>query len=476
MTLSKQQFMSKPKIKQLPPAEKERRWKQHLMSEGGTISRRNDQRVQGRGDYFSSARSWADRQLKKIPRGTFGRVGAAIAGAPGQAAGDLIAHLTGRGDYNIVKNSLIRDGNVLRPDQMSFSPSGAASVRIRRREFIGDLVTPDVPAAFNQTQFRLQPTESKTFPWLSAVGDHFSEWELHGAILTFETTSSNFSQGMALGTIAIATQYNASELPYSEMRDILQAAYHSRGNPSECIMHGVECDPSLQVSGQLFTRRFGTSGPPNDYDHGVVTVATEGLPSAPGTVLGRLFITYDVELNLPALPTGDAYSGRCCTLFTGDTYSTSDPPIGDTVLVEQADAPNRLTYGTSVGSNVMALLPSNGPWARPNLPPADQNALVAWLSDSTITAGMQHVSFANKGFYMLELTLFGQNHSSPGDIVAAATLTQDINITVTTQMPNACAITYFRVTCECTASDQSITLTRQNPSSTITWTVLTVCS
>lgn len=475
MTLNKQQFMARPKIKVLPSVERERRWKQHLMSEGGLAVKPNDQRVRGRGDYFSSARSWADRQLKKIPRGTFGRMGSAIAGAPGQAAGDLISHLTGRGDYNVAKNSLIRDGNILRPDQMSFSPTGAAAIRIRRREFIGDLAAPSAPVAFNQTQFRLQPTDGKTFPWLSAVADHFSEWELHGAILTFETTSSNFAQNMALGTIAFATQYNANELPYSDMREILQAAYHSRGNPSECIMHGIECDPDLQASEHLFTRRFGTSGPPNLYDHGVVTVATEGLPAAPGTVLGRLFITYDVELNLPALPTGDSKDGKCCTLWNS-SYTTSEPPMGDPLIVTPITTPNNLTYGTAAGNNVMALLPSNGPWARPNLPPADQSALVAWISESSITAGMQHVSFAHQGTYLLELTMIDNDATTaPGDVVDAAALTPDVQIIEYYTNLFATGPTYYRVTVECDSPDQSITLTRKSASNIVTWSVLTVC-
>jgi len=479
MTLSKQQFMARPKIKALPGAEKERRWKQHLTT--GPSVRNTSQRVRGRGDYtFSSAKSWADQQLKKIPRGTFGKIGNAIAGAPGQAAGDLISHLTGRGDYNVNKNSLIHDGNVLRPNQMSFSPTGAASIRIRRREYIGDLAAPANPVAFNQTQFRLQPTDGKTFPWLASVANHFSEWELHGAILTFETTSSNFAQNMALGTVAFATQYNSNELPYSDMREILQAAYHSRGNPSECIMHGIECDPALQASEHLFTRRHGTYGPPNLYDHGVVTVATEGLPAATGTVLGRLFITYDVELNLPALPTGEEFAGSALTLW-GTTYTTDEAPLGDPLTLSSVyyDDNKMLSYGTGVGNNIMALLPSNGPWARPNLPPESQSALVGWISDSSITPGTQHISFANPGTYIIELSLFGQT-LPPGNMALATALTDDVTVVTWGSylpplpgvIPNS---SYYRATCTCTASDQTIMLSRQNPTSTITFTTITVC-
>jgi hypothetical protein len=449
------------------------------MSEGGLTIGRKSQRIQGRGDYYSDAKAWANRQLEKIPRGTFGRLGASMAGAPGQAAGDLIAHLTGRGDYNVKRNSLIRDGNVLRPDQMSFSPSGAAAIRIQRREFIGDLAAPSEPTAFSQTQYRLQPTDVKTFPWLSAVANHFTEWELHGAILTFESTSSNFAQNMALGTVSIATQYNSNELPFSNMKDILQAAYHSRGNPSECIMHGIECDPTLQASEHLYTRRFGTSGPPNLYDHGVVTVATEGLPAAPGTILGRLFITYDIELNLPALPTGHDYLGNSLSLWTL-TDSTIDAPMGDPLEVQpyyMTPAVKGLSYGVSTGNNVMALVPSNGPWARPNVPVTDQGDLVAWLSESSTSAGMQYLSFANEGTYLLELVVMGTS-TSPGAIAAAEAITSDITVV---SINSAIGLTsptphYFRFTCVSTGADQSIALTRQNTTATTTWSVLTVCS
>jgi hypothetical protein len=451
------------------------------MSDGGLTINRNKQRISGRGGYYqdkyNEMKSWANSQLSKIPKGTFSKMGGALAGAPGMAAGEIIAQLTGHGDYQIAKNSLIDDGGVLKPAQMSFAPTGAASIRIRKREFIDDLVAPEDPTAFSQTQFRLQPTDGKTFPWLSAVAEHFTEWELHGAILTYETTSSNFAQDMALGTVSIATQYNANELPYSNMREILQAAYHSRGNPSESIMHGVECDPTLQASEHLFTRRFGTSGPPNLYDHGVVTVATDGLPAKPGTVIGRLFITYDVELNLPCLPGGNNFDGMCCTLYNA-TPSSTKPPIGDPLSIVSAGV--GLTFGTAAGNNVMALLPSNGPWARPNLPPESLTALVAWISDSNSSPGLQYLSFVNAGTYLIEIYFLAAVGDNPGDFMTVEPLTTDVDVGYYTTFfdaspfPNTCQ-SYGRVTVECESADQSISLLRQNAANVASWTVITVC-
>lgn len=457
--------MSKAKLQDLPAAEKERRWKQS---------------IEGRGHFASKATAWIDSQLKKIPKGTFGKIGHAIAGAPGQVGGDIISYLTGRGDYNIKKNSLIQDGNVLKPSQMSFSATGAASIRMRRREFIGDVIAPTDPTKFTQTQYRLQPTDTKTFPWLSTVAEHFTEWELHGAILTYETTCSNFASDMALGTISIATQYNANETPFSEMREILQAAFHSRGNPSENVMHGVECDPALQASEHLFTRRSGTHGPPNLYDHGVVTVATEGLPAKAGTVLGRLFITYDVELNLPVLPVRTTSVGMSLTLWTLASSSTL-PPMGDPLAVSPQAGNMALSYGTSNGNNVMSLLPSNGPWARPNVPAIYQSSLVAWVSNSTTIGGTQYLSFANAGVYLLEMTFFANTGDPPGDLASVTTLTSDVELHHHTADFNGVpfannSASYIRVVIQCASPDQSISLFRKNASNCSTWTVLTVCA
>jgi hypothetical protein len=205
-----------------------------------------------------------------------------------------------------------------------------------------------------------------------------------------------------------------------------------------------------------------------------VTVATEGLPAQAGTILGRLFITYDVELNLPALPTGDNHLGKSLTLWT-PALSTTDPPMGDPMTVIPLFTDVGLTYGTAIGNNVMALLPSNGPWARPNLPTTYQGGLVAWTSASSISDGMQHLSFANEGTYLLELFIIGT--VLPGDIATAVTLTPDIQITeVQRALTSASMTQYYRFTCVSTGPDQSISLTRQNPTSIVTQTVLTVCA
>jgi hypothetical protein len=310
----------------------------------------------------------------------------------------------GNGDYTIKKNSIIemavnaQNGTATSKD-FTFSASGAASFRVQKREFIAQIVSPSAnPELFNQTQFRIQPTDPGSFPWVSSIAKLFTEYKLHGAIYTFETTSSNYSANMGLGTVALATQYNANTLPFADMNSILQSAYHTRGNPSETLLHGIECDSELQASDRLFTRRDGTDGPPNLYDHGVLTIATEGLPAA-DVGLGRLYVTYDIEFSLPELMIKPAWIDDV-GLIEDPAVGATAPPLGPSLTLV-ASAGSDMTVGAGGGNNVIVLSPSNGPVQEPALTPENRVAMVAWVNDDTTTGTRQYVSFARTGYYTL---------------------------------------------------------------------------
>jgi hypothetical protein len=66
-------------------------------------------------------------------------------------------------------------------------------------------------------------------------------------------------------------------------------------------MAPVECDPRVHRN-QYFVRAgpVPSGASINDYDHANIFVATYGMPSA-GVQLGRLYITYDVDLMEPKL-------------------------------------------------------------------------------------------------------------------------------------------------------------------------------
>jgi len=481
---TKAEFMRRPKILRLPAKERERRWKQHLMSLGGGRAT-----IQGKGQYTGSnplswikskATDFDNRVLKQLPRGTFADWGSKVGGylgssGIGRAAGSLLSQITGRGNYNITSNSIISAGD-LKPSQLSFSPTGSAAVRIKKREFIDSLVVPEVPGDFSTRSFRLQCTDHRTFPWLASIADHFTEWQLMGCVFSFETSSSNYSADMALGTIAIGTQYNANERKFRTMEEILQSPYHTRGNPSETLMHGIECDPTLQVSEGLFTRRLGCDGPPNLYDHGVVTVATEGLPAQAGQVIGRLYVTYDIELSLPVLPAAVTHAGDLCVFGNLNTYSTAGPISGSTSVV--AKFMGNLSFGSGIDAQIMVLPNSNGPHPKPDVDPAVD--LVAWISDSITIPGGQYFTFAQPGTYQLAFGFV--SNTAPGLSAADFTttcLTENIDCSTLTSAGVSIGSIYdttVAITVKTKSANQTLLLTRQTAISVCSTNILTVCN
>lgn len=369
------------------------------------------QTIRGRGGFWGDR--WGDMKslgrraydignetTKHLPPGTFAALGSKF-GPLGGLGGQLLSQLTGRGDYQVKKNSIMHAQ--VGPEGVSFSPEGSATIRVQKREFLGVLRADAItPAEFRQQQYRLQCTDGNTFPWLAGIAEHFTEWEIEGAVVSYESTSSNYSSSMALGTVAIATQYNSNELPYADMTQMLQSAFHTRGNPSEDMMHGIECDPALQASERLYTRRPGTKGPANLYDHGVVTIATEGLPTlAANEVIGRLYVTYDIKLSLPALPIKAPFANLEGVCSHGN-ISVTEPPLGPSLELN-ATAGSPLTFGQTAGDNVLLLRAATGPVVQPTLTPAQENNLVAWVNDSTLTPNSQFMSFARAGRYLVRI-------------------------------------------------------------------------
>lgn len=185
----------------------------------------------------------------------------------------------------------------------SFDATGSARIRIKRRECIGVVNAPDDPASFSSTVLRIQATNSTIAPWGSGIARLFQEYRIIGGVFSFESTFSNYSAAGPLGSIVMATQYNAADRPFNDIDAMLNSAFRTSGNPSENMNHGLECDPHLQAAEFLRCRNNAndwSTCAPNNYDFGNFTIATIGLPAAcANSQVGRLYFTYDMELALP---------------------------------------------------------------------------------------------------------------------------------------------------------------------------------
>ncbi len=215
----------------------------------------------------------------------------------GAMAGESLAKLFGYGDYSMsVKgNSLMAGiGTTVVP---KFQGDGKRGVRIMEREFLANVLSGPTlvsgSTAFNNTAYTLNPTDQTTFPWLSKIATLFDQWEPHGIVFEFVTTSSTFNgSSQALGAVVMAADYDAANPTiYGSKQEAENSDYACSTVPSANLIHGIECDPKERPTPVLFTTQRASQL--NFSNLGTMQISTQGCSTA-GTTLGELWVSYDV--------------------------------------------------------------------------------------------------------------------------------------------------------------------------------------
>ena len=278
--------------------------------------------------------------LKALPRGTFAAAGGAMAGPPGAAAGAVLARVTGYGDYTVTNNSLHKNGSVVSGGVVpQFANKGPTGTRITHREFIGNVVVPPTPSSFSSTNYLMQPGDPSTFPWFNALATNYQAWKLHGAVYSFKSLASEYSSTSALGKVVLSTNYNVLEEPYANMVQAENAEFAVATKPSESMLHPIECASSQRRNDPFYVRdpnkvQSTSNNDPRFYDMCRTQLITEGLTAPAGSILGELWLTYDIELLKPVIsglnsvdPVVGTYTHTNAT--TSNYYSTPYTLVGD---------------------------------------------------------------------------------------------------------------------------------------------------
>jgi len=285
-----------------------------------------------------------------------GAPGAMIGNFLGSKLGHLVEKITGFGDYKLSSNSLMRGG--MRPLQVANSMSNGGFV-IRHREYIGDIKASDV---FTLHQYPLNPGQRQTFPWLSTIASNFEQYRFRGVIFEVVSTASDAvlssNASASLGTISMATDYDAIDAPFTNKRAMLNSMFANSNKPSCGYIHPIECKITQTPLRLQYIRPGGV--PANAdvrmYDLGNTYLATEGMQgSAPWGTCAELWVTYEVELYKQTLgstvltdhwfitsPTSGGWLGPAANLHTLTKYSS----IGGTIN----DAGVSYTYPSGVAS------------------------------------------------------------------------------------------------------------------------------
>lgn len=272
-----------------------------------------------------------------IAPGIGGELGNRIGSGLGEALGRGFKYLTGWGDYQVRSNSLMPGSRDVIP---SFGPD---SIRVTKREYITDITTSD---DFSLNFFAINPGLSETFPWLASIANNYEQYRWNGLIFEYVSQSAvalSSGTSIQLGTVALASDYNAIDPEYQDLPQMLSTMFSNSGRPSDNIGHAVECAPT-DTPNKLYYVRSGDNPSGTDlrlYDMLSFQIGVKGCPGDPGVDhIGQLWVTYDVtffksvqnnqlgfDLNTDAYilvaPSTSAYFGTSRTLKDGSNLGTT---------------------------------------------------------------------------------------------------------------------------------------------------------
>lgn len=274
------------------------------------------------------------RTLGSAVGGLFG--GGETGGRIGKWLGSSIGSIFGSGDY-ITSGSPTY--NILSNDAVPQFSTGKFQNMVCHREYIGDVVG---STGFNNNVYPINPGIGSTFPWLNTIAAQYEEYKLHGMVVEFKTTSSDYNAASpALGVVMLATQYNVNSPAFITKIAMENYEYAVSVKPSQSVLHAIECKQSLTPDYEKYVRTGDVADQDlRLYDFGTLNVATQGMSSA--YTVGELWISYCVELIKPKI-TGVALPTTAHICRTGVVAGT---PMGTTTVKQSGNLLPTLTATT----------------------------------------------------------------------------------------------------------------------------------
>lgn len=264
--------------------------------------------------------------------GLVGPVGGIVGGGIGNLIGEGIKYFTGKGDYEIVSNSLLKNQGMPLIHNRDNPGNG---VKIRKCEYICDIFSAPTVGGFNNQTFYVNPGLEATFQWLSQVAANFEEYVLEGCYFEYRTMSSDAlnSTNTALGQIIMSAEYNAANPSFSSKQEMENYEGGVSCKPSTSMRYFLECARNKNVLSDLYIRT-NTAIPTGEdqrlYDLASFQIATNGCQAA-NVNLGELWVCYEVSLRKTKLYTNLGLYSSFAELQANDFNSAN--PLGTTGYV-----------------------------------------------------------------------------------------------------------------------------------------------
>jgi hypothetical protein len=157
-----------------------------------------------------------------------------------------------------------------------------------------------------------------------------------GMILEYVSTSSNYSAVTGLGSVTMATQYDANAPPLPDLLAVKNCEFSTTSRPDQSFIHPIECASEVSPTTVRFIRTQNTSEETTSDDRlddlGLFQYVVQGGPTAAnGVQIGELWVMYDIELLKPILPdihVGTSFVSQCH--YPGGTSGSTVPFVPNT--------------------------------------------------------------------------------------------------------------------------------------------------
>lgn len=270
-----------------------------------------------------------------------------------------MAELLGWGDYSVKNNSLATASGALPMGEEvpKFGSSGRGT-RIVHREYVGDIISSGTD--FKVTSYGLSPLNAKLFPWMSTIAQLYQQYKFNGMVFEFKSMSSEFASGAALGTVIMATNYNANQKVFDTKMEMENTEFSVSAKPSLSQVHCIECDPNERVTEYLYVQPESAAGLVGVSDarltsFGNFQFATAGVTAPVASTIGEIWVSYDITFLKPVI---NAYPFNFCsttlTASVGVSYTGAIFGTGPSIVSSFSPAftfspllPNSLTFSTA---------------------------------------------------------------------------------------------------------------------------------
>lgn len=260
-------------------------------------------------------------------------------------------NLGGRGAFSAPVAQSIR----VRTGRPTITSLRNGDCRVVHREYIAEVTSSLTASAFKSVQYTCNAGQATTFPWLSKIAQNFESYTFNKLRFDYETEASS-STG---GTVVLALDYDAIDSAPSTKQQALAYRGSVRSAPWTPCQH-ISLSEDLRKLPNYYVRP-GPQPANSDlktYDVGNLFVVTQGI-TATGSVLGELYVEYDVHLKTPVfepiLPNGSLIQPAGAGVLTTALLGTQASVVSSgSIVMSSSLAGNTLTLtGLQVGSEIV---------------------------------------------------------------------------------------------------------------------------